>query len=107
MSGCALGDVDSCSYTDLAMADLLDSMIPATGAALSTSLDLFKIYRDDGLGVTFESSDKVISIMDFFNEFNSQIKWTIPHCSICQIPEVCCPHYDYLDFLDTRIFMVL
>ena len=90
-------------YTDLAMADLLDSMIPAAEAALSTSMELFKIYRDDGLGVTFESSDKVISILDFFNKFNSQIKWTIPQCSACQIPEVCCPHYDHLDFLDTRI----
>ena len=78
-------------------------MIPATEAALSTSLDLFKIYCDDGLGVTFETPDKIIAILEFFNEFNSDIQWTIPQCSICQIPEVCCPHYNRLDFLDTRI----
>merc|ERR1711867_13464 len=34
--GCALGDVDSCSYTDIAMAFLLQSMIPAAEKALST-----------------------------------------------------------------------
>ena len=37
ISGSALGDVDSCSYTDIAMADLLDAMIPACEQALSIS----------------------------------------------------------------------
>ena len=85
------------------MADLLSSMIPATEDALNTLMDWFKIYRDDGLGVTFDTSDTVLSILEFFNAFNNQIKWTIPQCTICHIPEVCCPHYDHLDFLDTRI----
>ena len=102
ISGCALGDVDSCSYTDIAMAHLLSTMIPAAENALSTSLDWFKIYRDDGLGITFDNADKVLSILEFFNNF-SQLKWTIPQCSICNIPELSCPHYDHLDFLDTRI----
>ena len=103
VSGCALGDVDSCSYTDLAMAYLLLSMIPATEEALSTSMDWFKIFRDDGLGITFDSSSKVVEIQEQFNNFNDYIQWTIPICSICNIPEVTCPHYNHLDFLDTRI----
>ena len=70
--------MDSCSYTDIAMADLLSSMIPATEDALNTLMDWFKIYRDDGLGVTFDTSDTVLSILEFFNAFNNQIKWTIP-----------------------------
>jgi hypothetical protein len=102
-SGCALGDVDSCSYTDIAMAHLLNTMIPATERALSITLELFKIYRDDGLGVIFGSPSIVLSILEFFNGFNDQIQWTIPQCSICQTPEVTCPHYTHLDFLDTRI----
>ena len=102
ISGCPLGDVDSCSYTDIAMAHLLSTMIPATEHALSTSLEWFKIYRDDGLGVTFDSSKTVLDILEFFYNF-SQLKWTIPQCSICNIPELSCPHYDHLDFLDTRL----
>ena len=86
------------------MAHLLSTMIPDTEHALSTSLEWFKIYRDDGLGVTFDSSKTVLDILEFFNNF-SQLKWTIPHpqCSICNIPELSCPHYDHLDFLDTRL----
>ena len=103
ISGCALGDVDSCSYTDIAMAHLLCSMIPAAEEALSTNMDLFKIFRDDGIGVTFDEEQKVLEILQFFNEFNKQLQWTIPECSICSIPEIICPHYDHLDFLDTRI----
>ena len=103
ISGCALGDVDSCSYTDIAMAHLLSSMIPAAETELSTNMDWFKIFRDDGLGITFDDPDTVLSILRFFNSFNDQIKWTIPECSICSIPEVICPHYEHLDFLDTRI----
>ena len=45
VSGCALGDVDSCSYTDIAMSDLLDSMIPACESALSTTMD--PLFKDD------------------------------------------------------------
>ena len=103
ISGCALGDVDSCSYTDLAMAHLLSSMIPAAETELSTNMNWFKIYRDDGLGITFDEAEKVLSILRFFNSFNAHIKWTIPECSVCLIPEVICPHYEQLDFLDTRI----
>ena len=82
-SGCALGDVDSCSYTDIAMAHLLNTMIPATERALSITLELFKIYRDDGLGVIFGSPSIVLSILEFFNGFNDQIQWTRPQCAIC------------------------
>ena len=85
------------------MAHLLNTMIPATEQALSTVLDWFKIYRDDGLGVTFDTPDTVLSILEFFNDFNSQIQWTLPQCAICHKPEVSCPHYHHLDFLDTRI----
>ena len=103
ISGCALGDVDSCSYTDIAMANLLNSMIPAAEESLSTNMDLFKIFRDDGIGVTFDEPNQVLAILQFFNTFNSQLQWTIPECYLCSIPEVICPHYDHLDFLDTRI----
>jgi len=103
ISGCALGDVDSCSYTDIAMAHLLCSMIPAAEEALSTNMDLFKIFRDDGIGVTLDEEQKVLEILQFFNNFNNQLQWTIPECSVCSIPEIICPHYDHLDFLDTRI----
>jgi hypothetical protein len=104
ISGCALGDNDSCSYTDLAMSSLLDSMIPACEAELSTSLDpLFKIYRDDGLGVIFNSPDIIPLIRDFFNNFNLAIQWTIPECSACGVPLATCPHYNCLEFLDCKI----
>jgi hypothetical protein len=83
------------------MAYVLLSMIPATEKALSTSMEWFKIYRDDGLGITFDPSSKVVEIQEHFNNFNDDIQWTI--CSICNIPEVTCPHYKHLDFLDTRI----
>ena len=74
VSGCALGDVDSCSYTDLAMAYLLLSMIPATEKALSTSMEWFKIYRDDVLGITFDPSSKNVEIQEHFNNFNDDIQ---------------------------------
>ena len=87
ISGCALGDPDSCSYTDISMASLLDEMIPSCESALSTSLDpLFKIYRDDGLGITLDPPDIIPSIKEFFNTFNSAIQWTIPHCNTCNTP---------------------
>ena len=60
ISGCALGDPDSCSYTDITMAALLDTMVPACQAAVSSNMDpFFKVYRDDGLGVTFDSPEIV------------------------------------------------
>lgn len=69
ISGCALGDVDSCSYTDLAMSHLLSIMIPRAEIALSTSMDLFRAYRDDRLGITFDSPETVLSIQQYFNQF--------------------------------------
>ena len=41
ISGCALGDPDSCSYTDITMADLLDKMVPACQETVSTNMDPF------------------------------------------------------------------
>ena len=83
-----MGDVDSCSYTDIAMAFLLQSMIPAAEKAISTNMEWFRIYRDDGLGITFDDPTTVLAIHQFFNRFNNNIQWTIPDCSICQSPEV-------------------
>ena len=103
VKGCPLGDVDSCSYTDLAMSHLLMSMIPATEKELSTDMEWFKIYRDDGLGITFDQPNQVIAIQKSFNSFNNDIQWTLENCSTCNMPEVNCPHYNHLDFLDTRI----
>ena len=103
IKGCPLGDVDSCSYTDLSMAHLLSSMIPATEKELSTNMDWFKIYRDDGVGITFDPPNMVMAIQQFFNRFNNDIKWTTASCTTCQLPEATCPHYNHLDFLDTRI----
>ena len=103
ISGCALGDVDSCSYTDLAMSFLLNSMIPEAEKALAISLELFKIYRDDSLGMLFEHPEKIVQLLEFFNKFNKEIQWTLEICSLCNMPLVCCPHYDHLDFLDIRI----
>ena len=102
ISGCALGDPDSCSYSDLSMADLLDRMIPACEQTLNVPLDPhFKVYRDDGLGVVVGDDSLLIpQILDFFNSFNSQIQWTIPMCNICSSPEATCPHYKKLEFLD-------
>ena len=76
------------------MSDLLDSMIPACESALSTTLDpLFKIFRDDGLGVVLDTPDIVAKIRDFFKAFNPDIQWTIPDCSLCSVPLVAYPHY--------------
>ena len=41
--------------------------------------------------------------MNFFNDFNQHIQWTIPSCKLCLIPEVTCPHYSNLEFLDCDI----
>ena len=96
--------VDSCSYTDIAMSDLLDTMVPACEVALSTIMDpFFKIYRDDGLGITFDDQEEVLKILNFFNAYESSIQWTIPSCSECLIPQVVCQHYDHLEFLDCNI----
>ena len=104
ISGCALGDPDSCSYCDLTMADLLDRMIPDCENDLSINLDpFFKVYRDDGLGFTLESPTVVLDILRFFNSYEESIQWTIPHCQTCSLPEVTCPHYECLEFLDCRI----
>ena len=93
ISGCALGDVDSRSYTDIAISDLFNMMVPACEIALSTVKDpFFKIYRDD--------KEEVLKILDFFNAHESTIKWTIPSCSECLQPQVVCQHYDhYIYFL--------
>ena len=86
------------------MADLLDRMVPACEVALSTELDpFFKIYRDDGLSVTFDSPEMIVKIFEFFNAFEPSIQWTIPTCPICDQPHVLCHHFDHLDFLDCRI----
>ena len=104
ISGCALGDPDSCSYCDLTMADLLDRMIPDCENELSINLDpFFKVYRDDGLGFTLEPPTVVLEILRFFNNYEESIQWTIPHCQICSLPEVSCPHYTRLEFLDCCI----
>ena len=104
ISGCALGDPDSCSYTDITMADLLDKMVPACQETVSTNMDpFFKIYRDDGLGITFENPAVILKILEFFNNFESSIQWTIPSCLVCHQPQVLCPHYDHLEFLDCKI----
>ena len=86
-----MGDVDSCSYTDIAMAFLLQSMIPAAERALSTNMEWFRIYREDGLGITFDDPTIVPNIQQFFNRFNNDFQWNIPDCSICHSPEVACP----------------
>ena len=86
------------------MADLLDRMVPACQQTISTNMDpFFKIYRDDGLGITFESPDVIIKILEFFNNFEPSIQWTIPTCPVCHQPYVLCPHYNYLEFLDCKI----
>ena len=104
ISGCALGDPDSCSYSDLALAHLLDDMVPACEGALSTVLDpFFKIFRDDGLGITFGDPLVIIRILEFFNSFDSSIQWTTPNCKVCKEPESICPHYEKLEFLDCSI----
>ena len=86
------------------MAYLLDSMVPACEEALNVKLDpFFKIFRDDGLGVTFADPTIVADILEFFNGFNSNIQWTIPLCRICDVAEVTCQHYTHLEFLDCDI----
>ena len=41
--------------------------------------------------------------MNFFNNYDDSIQWTIPQCDQCLIPEVICKHYDHLEFLDCSI----
>ena len=53
---------------------------------------------DDGLGLSFGSPEIVLDILEYFNNFNDKIQWTIPHCDICKIPEVICHHYNCLNF---------
>ena len=104
ISGCALGDPDSCSYSDIAMAHLLNELIPACEQALSIELDpFFKVYRDDGMGFLFVDPTVLQNILDFFNSFNPHIQWTTPICSLCSMPEASCSHYDHLEFLDCLV----
>ena len=71
---------------------------------LSVSLDpFFKVYRDDGLGLTFLDPSIIPQILAFFNKYNDAIQWTIPQCSTCSAPEVLCCHYQHLEFLDCKI----
>ena len=101
ISGCALGDPDSCSYSDLSMAYLLNDLIPSCEQQLSIQLDpFFKIFRDDGLGVVFCDPSVILDILGFFNSFNEHIQWTVPICKICSVPEATCHHYEQLEFLD-------
>ena len=104
ISGCALGDPDSCSYCDISMSHIPDSMIPDCERDLNISMDpLFKIFRDDGLGFAFEDPDKIKDILDYFNKYNDKIQWTVPTCELCGLPEATCSHYKELNFLDINI----
>ena len=103
ISGCALGDPDSCSYSDISMAYLLDHLIPECERQLSINLDpFFKVYRDDGLGIIFVDPNYIQQILEFFNAFNESIQWTVPKCSVCSLPEASCQHYENLEFLDCK-----
>ena len=104
ISGCALGDPDSCSYSDLSLANLLDDMVPSCETALSIQMDpFFKVYRDDGLGFCLSQPHKVLDVLEFFNGFNEKIQWTVPYCNCCNIPEVICPNYNCLNFWIFRL----
>ena len=104
ISGCALGDPDSCSYCDLGIAHLLDDMIPACERQLSVQLDpFFKAYRDYGLGLVFCDPSVIPLILSFLNSYNDSIQWTIPACKSCDLPEATCSHYHQLEFLDVLI----
>ena len=104
ISGCALGNPDTCSYCDLAMAHLLDRMVPNFEAALAIELDpFFKVYRDDGLGFTLADPAIIVDVLNFFNNYDRSIQWTIPQCNLCLMPEVLCQHYDHLEFLDCSV----
>ena len=66
ISGCALGDIDSCSYCDLAMAYRLDTMVSSCEEALNTQLDpFFKIFRNDALGMTLSDPSTIPEIKSF------------------------------------------
>ena len=104
ISGCALGDPDSCSYCDISIANLFDSMIPECEISLDIQLDpFFKAYRDDGLGVIFGDPSIIPQVKDFFNNYNESIQWTIPDCKTCGVPEATCQHYSQLEFLDILV----
>ena len=104
ISGCALGDPDSCSYSDLAIAHLLDKMVPECEISVNVLLDpFFKVYRDDGLGMVLVDPQVVVDILNFFNQFDENIQWTLPSCKICLLPEATCAHYNQLEFLDCLI----
>ena len=103
IQGCPLGDVDSCSYTDIAMAHLLKSMVPAAEKHIKTDMNWFKIYRDDGLGITLQDPSIPVKIKEFFNNYDENIQWTITNCDCCNVPEVACPNYSSLIYLDTKI----
>ena len=79
-------------------------MVPSCETALSIQMDpFFKVYRDDGLGFCLSQPHKVLDVLEFFNGFNEKIQWTVPYCNCCNIPEVICPNYNCLNFLDISI----
>ena len=85
--------LDVLLVTLTAAPDLLDEMIPACEIYLSSVMDpLFKIFRDDGLGITFDGPEIIAKILEFFNSFEPSIKWTIPSCPHCLQPQVLCHH---------------
>ena len=79
-------------------------MIPNCESALGITLDpFFKAYRDDGMGVVFGHPGVILEILNFFNQFDDDIQWTLPICQICSLHEAVCPHYKCMEFLDCLI----
>ena len=45
----------------------------------------------------------IFQILEFFNAYEDTIQWTVPHCTVCGLPEVNCEHYQELNFLDITV----
>ena len=78
INGYAVGGVDSCDCTDLAMAGLLSTMLPAAEASLLLDLQWFKIYRIDSLCVLFTSPSEAICLQQLFQWYTvdpSRLLW--------------------------------
>ena len=64
----------------------------------------FRIYRDDGLLIHLGNSDEIKNLLNLFNEFDPDIKWTCPECPCgCGLDSFLCKNSQEIEFLDCKL----
>ena len=70
----------------------------------ASNMDFFRIYRDDGLLIHLGNSDEIKNLLNLFNEFDPDIKWTCPECPCgCGLDSFLCKNSQEIEFLDCKL----